>query len=282
MSVASILNKNDDINFSEIIVGTLTADTITARVINGGGGGGGGTIPTLAQVCEAGVGTYGNVSCGNKIITDIMELDFKESTGTKTCAFSIDPTSGCLRYTQASWDEQGLLYDTKYNAPAQSSHLAGTFAPNSAINSASLTGTYSIPLKFSFPNPVNRCRFSAGGMKVWTTYTFVGTQPNTITLNWSLGVLQPNTQNQEFYGEANVLQTTFTPVTGAGIVAFNVNDIELWYIQDAPFTDITLNFLTLNTGSKLCGDGIVHSISIDGLMSGSLDSGSIGMTVNAV
>ena len=52
MSVASILNKNDDINFSEIIVGSLTADTITARVINGGGGGGGGTIPTLAQVCE--------------------------------------------------------------------------------------------------------------------------------------------------------------------------------------------------------------------------------------
>ena len=280
MSVASILNKNDDINFSEIIVGSLTADTITARVINGGGGGGGGGIPTLAQVCTAGANQYGNVSCGFRVISDIVELDFKQST--MTAAVGFDPTSGCLRYTKASWLESGIFYDTKYNTPTQSSYLNGTFAPNSAISSASLTGSYSIPINFTFPNPVNRVRFSISGMKVWTTYNFTGTQPNTITLNWSIGVLQPNTQNQEFYGDANVLETTFTPATGTGIVAFEVNDIELWYIQDASFTALTLNFLTSNTGSKICGDGIIHSISIGGLMTGSLDSGSIGMTANVV
>ena len=42
MSLASILNDNQDIFVSELIVGNIACDTLTARKINGGGGGGGG------------------------------------------------------------------------------------------------------------------------------------------------------------------------------------------------------------------------------------------------
>ena len=112
MSLASILDNNKDINFPELIVGNLQADTITARIINGGGGGGG-SIPSLSEVCSA--SGSDPISVGSHTIGGLLELDF--SQGTNNVAFGID-ASGNLRYTKSGWtDAYGTLYDSHYNQP---------------------------------------------------------------------------------------------------------------------------------------------------------------------
>ena len=112
MSLASILDNNKDINFPELIVGNLQADTITARIINGGGGGGG-SIPSLSEVCSA--SGSDPISVGSHTIGGLLELDF--SQGTNNVAFGMD-ASGNLRYTKSGWaDAYGTLYDSHYNQP---------------------------------------------------------------------------------------------------------------------------------------------------------------------
>ena len=206
MSLASILNDNDDINFPEMIVGNLTADTITARVINGGGGGGGST------------------------------------------------------------------------ASGQSSYLSNTFSSTAPIKMIT-TDAYSTCIDISFPNPVTHARFSLGGFQFSTNWTFTGTQ-TPINMNWCLGVIAANTGNGQLVGKSNTLAVTFTPKTGNLVNAYSTTDIELWYIQETPFSEVSLLFQTVNTGGNVAGDGVVSQVGVAGLMRGTVDTSGIEMVAH--
>ena len=85
MSLASVLNDNDDISFSELVCGNLTADTITARIINGGsGGGGGGNFSTPASE---------DLDMNNNAIQDVTYIGLLSDPGSSKALFTLSNNS---------------------------------------------------------------------------------------------------------------------------------------------------------------------------------------------
>ena len=113
MSLASILNDNDDISFPEAYIGTLTADTITARVINGGGGGGGGggnfSTPSSQQL-----DMNGNTIKG----VNWIELKNQNPLGQDFyLASQFINEKSVLTVSEGANSYVGQIYDSYYNQP---------------------------------------------------------------------------------------------------------------------------------------------------------------------
>ena len=254
MSVASILNKNDDVTFAEIVAGTITCDTITARVINGGGGGGG-SIPTLSEVCAA--SGADPVSAGGHVIGGILELDLTQNS--KTCAIGIDPTTGFLRYTTTGWSNaSGILYDTHYNQPSGGAGGAGgalstyiNFSNNSGIGiivPGTTTGAFVKVLQFNLPSPCTTVRFNVSAFNLYTSYST--TQTNPTTFNFSLGNL---VTGNGLDGDQNAWSCVTTIRTGGHMSYPTTLDttvsFDLWYTRATPFSTVLLCVQTTSSGN---------------------------------
>jgi hypothetical protein len=113
MSLASILNDNDDINFPELICGNLTADIITARVINGGGGGGGNFSTPATQL----------LNMSGNIIDEVDYVGFVNQAGGSNATLSLCNTmvngksSITIQEGIYGGTPIGVVYDSHYNPP---------------------------------------------------------------------------------------------------------------------------------------------------------------------
>ena len=130
MSLASILNDNDDINFPELICGSLTADTITARIINGGsGGGGGGNFSTPASE---------DLDMNNHAITDVNSIALLPPPNSSKKIFTlVNNSSKGLGFSLAGNIAMANIYDNTYNIPPGN----GTFSVSGNITSSPLNFT---------------------------------------------------------------------------------------------------------------------------------------------
>ena len=267
MSLASILNDSDDIYFPEVTCGSLTADTITARVINGGGGGGGGNFSTPSnQPLDMNVNQIENIYWLN-----VTNQDHGGANLDLRCRFINN--KNCFTIQQGS-NDIGIIYDTLYNplpasggASALSTYFVSTQkAPG--IDIIDGTSNFSSVYTYTLPSPctVVRCSFSV--FQVFVAFTATPAKP--VILTFQLGNFIVNTSPPALDRSSNqwACTITTTSTTGAFTLA-DANTIDLWYCSPTPVSSVSL-CVQVNSGAGN-GSGSITSIQCDGLITASND-----------
>jgi hypothetical protein len=268
MSLASILNDNDDISFPEAYIGTLTADTITARVINGGsGGGGGGNFSTPSQqALDMNVNQIENIYR--------LNLTNQDNGGTNLDLQARFINGKSVMTIQQGPDDVGIIYDTFYNplpasggASALSTYFVSTTkAPGIAIVDG--TSNFSSVYTYTLPSPctVVRCSFSIFQVMV----AFTATPAKPIILTFQLGNFIVNTSPPALDRSSNQWACTITTTSTFGAFTLpDANTIDLWYCSPTPVSSVSL-CVQVNSGAGN-GSGSITSIQCDGLVTASND-----------
>ena len=170
MSLASILNQNEDVTFPEINAGVINCDVLNATVINGGGGGGGVTITSSDKSMNVtnGKGTVDltDAGCNWSKYQAVAEVNMGNNALQNLSSFQFSPfsTSKALTMYQGYTNATGLnglyvsdmglgqvgnignIYDSKFNKPVLSDVLlaSGDGGGYNISNVRTLTTTYSL------------------------------------------------------------------------------------------------------------------------------------------
>ena len=265
MSLASILNDNDDISFPEAYIGTLTADTITARVINGGsGGGGGGNFSTPSQQpLDMNVNQIENIYWLN-----ITNQDDGGTNLDLRCRFINNKNYFTI---QQGNNDIGIIYDTLYNPLPTSGGAIHTKYVNfsQSITGATIYGTHNLTLskcaKLTFPTPCTLFKMSINILALNANYKTL-TVPAGMTQ--TLAFMLANA-NGTLDGGQNSWGYTFTPVSNTDAQIYsssNSTTIDLWYASPAPTASIALCFQS--SPSLVMVNASLDSIVLAGLITG--------------